>query len=69
MNTLIIALIVVAAAAVAVTLVRGILTMASGRDVTGARSNRLMTWRVALQAIAVLLVVALFLLSGRGGGN
>ncbi len=69
MNSLIIALIVVAAAAVAVTLVRGILTMASGRDVSGVRSNRLMTLRVVLQAVAVLLVVALFLLSGRGGGN
>ncbi len=69
MNSVIIILIVVAAVAVAVTLVRGILTMASGRDVTGTRSNQLMTWRVALQAIAVLLVVALFLLSGRGAGN
>jgi hypothetical protein len=67
MNSVIIALIVVAA--VAVTLVRGILTMASGKDVSGTRSNQLMFWRVALQAVAVLLVVALFLLSGRGGGN
>ncbi|WP_448581204.1 twin transmembrane helix small protein [Thermaurantiacus sp.] len=69
MNSVIIALILVAAAAVAVTLVRGVLTMASGKDVSGTRSNQLMFWRVALQAIAVLLVVALFLLSGRGGGN
>ncbi|MFN7174160.1 MAG: twin transmembrane helix small protein [Thermaurantiacus tibetensis] len=69
MDKVIIALIVVAAAAVAVTLVRGIFTMASGRDVSGVKSNRLMTARVVLQAVAILLVVILFLLYGRGAGG
>lgn len=69
MDKVIIALIVVAAAAVAVTLVRGIVTMASGKDVSGVKSNRLMTARVVLQAVAILLVVLLFLLYGRGAGG
>jgi hypothetical protein len=67
MDGFIIGLIVVAALATAFVLVRGILTMASGKDITGVKSNRLMTARVGLQAAAVVLVVLLFLLSGRGG--
>jgi predicted small integral membrane protein len=66
MNAALIALIVVAALLAAYVLVRGILLMASGKDLTGARSNRLMTMRVAFQALAILLVVILFLLSKRG---
>ncbi len=45
-------------------LVRGIFTMASGRDITGEKSNKLMTARVMLQAVAVILVVILFLVAG-----
>jgi predicted small integral membrane protein len=66
MNAALIALIVVAALLAAYVLVRGILLMASGKDLTGAQSNRLMTMRVAFQALAILLVVILFLLSKRG---
>ncbi|WP_448586357.1 twin transmembrane helix small protein [Thermaurantiacus sp.] len=68
MDQLLIALIVAAALATAYVLVRGVLTMAAGKDITGVKSNRLMTARVALQATAILLVVLLFLLSGRGAG-
>lgn len=64
MNALIITLIIVAALATAFVLVRGIFTMASGKDISGARSNKLMTARVMLQAVAVILVVILFLVAG-----
>jgi hypothetical protein len=64
MNAFIITLIIVAALATAFVLVRGIFTMASGRDITGEKSNKLMTARVMLQAVAVILVVILFLVAG-----
>jgi hypothetical protein len=69
MDSFIIVLIAITALAVAYVLVRGILTMASGKDITGERSNKLMTARVGLQALAVVLVVLLFVLFGRGAGG
>lgn len=70
MNAILIALIVLAAAATAYTLVRGIITMAQGKDVTGVQSNKLMAGRVAFQGLAILLVIILFMLGGRGlSGN
>ncbi len=66
MNTLLIILIVLAAAATAYVLVRGIITMAQGKDVSGVQSNKLMASRVAFQGLAILLVIILFLLGGRG---
>ncbi|MFQ3664697.1 MAG: HIG1 domain-containing protein [Sphingomonadaceae bacterium] len=69
MDSFIIVLIGFTALAVVYVLVRGILTMASGKDVTGQRSNQLMTARVMLQGAAVLLVVLLFVLFGRGAGG
>ena len=66
MNAILIALIVLAAAATAYVLVRGIITMAQGKDVSGVQSNKLMASRVAFQGLAILLVIILFMLSGRG---
>ncbi len=66
MNAILIALIVLAAAATAYTLVRGIITMAQGKDVTGVQSNKLMAGRVAFRGLAILLVILLFMLGGRG---
>lgn len=69
MNNFIIVLIVLAAAATAFALVRGLLNLASGRDITGEQSNRLMTMRVAFQAAAILLVLVLLAIGGRGLTN
>lgn len=66
MNGFIIALIVLAALATAYVLVRGIITMASGKDVTGEQSNRYMWKRVQYQGLAILLVIVLMLMMGRG---
>lgn len=66
MSNILIILIIIAAIATAVVLVKGILTMAQGKDVTGKRSNQLMSMRVMLQAVAILLVVLLLLVSRMG---
>lgn len=66
MNGFLIALIVLAALATAYVLVRGIITMASGKDIAGEQSNRYMWRRVQFQFLAVLLVVVLMLAMGRG---
>lgn len=68
MDNFIIVLIIIGAIATAVTLIRGVITMARGQDISGHKSNRLMGLRVLLQAITILLVIGLLILS-RGGGN
>lgn len=67
MSSLMILLIGVGAALTLYILVRGIVTMARGRDITGRQSNQLMVLRVIFQAATVLLVVVLFIMAGRGG--
>jgi hypothetical protein len=66
MNGFIIALIVLAALATGYVLVRGIITMASGKDITGEQSNNYMWKRVYFQFITIALVVLLALVMGRG---
>ena len=48
---------VLAALATLAVLVKGIITMASGKDISGRQSNKLMSYRVALQLAAVVLFV------------
>lgn len=69
MDTFIIILIVLAAIATAVVLVRGVIIMAQGKDVTGEQSNRMMNYRVRFQALTILLVVILFAALGRFGNG
>ena len=64
MTTLLIILIVLAALATLFVLVRGVITMAQGKDITGQRSQQLMRKRVMFQALAILLVVLLLVLAG-----
>ena len=67
MQTLLILLIVLAAGATLFVLVKGVIGMAQGKDVTGQRSQDLMRKRVMFQAIAIILVVLLLILAGGGG--
>ena len=67
MQTLLIILIVLAAGATLFVLVKGVIGMAQGKDVTGVRSQQLMRKRVIFQAVAIILVVLLLILAGRGG--
>lgn len=68
MQTFVFVLIILAALATLAVLVRGVITMAQGRDAGGVRSQALMRKRVMYQAVAIVLVV-LFLLIARGSGN
>lgn len=56
MKTSFVILIILAALATLGALVMGVVTMARGKDLTGARSNKLMGYRVMFQAITILLV-------------
>ncbi len=66
MNTIIIILIVLAAITTAVVLVRGVITMAQGKDIGGKQSNKMMSYRVAFQLLTILLVLLLLWVGGRG---
>jgi len=67
MQTILIILVALAALATLYVLVRGVIGMAQGQDVTGMRSQELMRKRVMFQAVAIILVVLLLLVfSDRG---
>ena len=66
MTALLIILIVLAAGATLFVLVKGVVGMAQGRDITGQRSQDLMRKRVMFQALAIILVVLLLLMAGGG---
>jgi len=67
MTGFVIVLIVLGALATAAVLVRGIIVMARGKDITGQQSNRLMSYRVLLQGLTVILVIILILMTRNGG--
>jgi hypothetical protein len=69
MQTLLIILITAAALATLFVLVKGVIGMAQGKDVTGQRSQELMRKRVMFQALAIVLVVLLLVMAGNGGGR
>ncbi len=66
LQTLLIILIVLAAGATLFVLVKGVIGMAQGKDVTGMRSQELMRKRVMFQGLAIVLVVLLLILAGGG---
>ena len=63
MSTILVILIVLAAGATLFVLAKGVIGMASGKDITGARSQDLMRKRVMFQAIAIVLVILLLLVA------
>lgn len=63
MQTILIILIALAAAATLFVLVKGVIGMAQGKDLTGARSQDLMRKRVMYQGFAIIFVVLLLLLA------
>lgn len=69
MQTLLIILVVLAALATLFILIRGVMNMAQGKDLTGARSQELMRKRVMFQAVTIILAVLLLLLAGGGSGS
>ena len=65
MDVFLFILIVIMAGATLFVLAKGVIGMAQGKDLTGARSQQLMRKRVMYQAVAIVLVV-LFLMVSSG---
>lgn len=67
MNWFLILLLAAAMAATAYVLVRGVMTMAQGKDLTGEQQQQWMRRRVQFQALAVILVIIILLAAGTAG--
>ena len=63
MNTLLLILLGLAMAATAYVLVRGVIAMASGKDVTGEQQQNWMRKRVMFQAIAIIIVMLILIVA------
>ena len=68
MNTLLISLLVLAMGATAYVLVRGVIAMASGKDVSGERQQNYMRKRVLFQAVAIIIVMLILVVAGQSRG-
>lgn len=64
MTTLMIILLVLVMGATAYVLVRGVMAMASGKDVTGQQQQNWMRKRVLYQGIAIMLVALILIFAG-----
>jgi hypothetical protein len=60
-------LIAIARAAVVVVLIVGVFAMARGGEFNDKYGNRMMRWRVALQALAVILMLVFVFIASQGG--
>ena len=67
MSIFLILLLLVAMGATAYVLVRGVLAMASGKDVTGQQQQNWMRKRVLYQAVAIVLVALILVMAGGSG--
>ena len=67
MNSFLLILLLVAMAAVAYVLVRGVIAMAQGKDVTGEVQQGYMQKRVLYQGVAIVIVVLILVLAGGRG--
>ncbi len=66
MNSILFILLLVAMAAVAYVLVRGVIAMANGKDVSGEVQQGYMQKRVLFQGIAIVIAVIILLIAGGG---
>ena len=64
MNTLLIVLLLLAMAATAYVLVRGVMAMAAGKDLSGEQQQNYMRKRVLFQAVAIVLVILILIVAG-----
>ena len=69
MRILLLILLLLAMAGVVYVLVRGVMAMASGRDVTGEQSQAWMRRRVLFQAVAIVLVILILVVAGASAGH
>ena len=68
MSAIMIILLLVALGAVAYVLVRGVVAMASGKDVTGQQQQDWMRKRVLFQAVAIVLVALILIVASGSKG-
>ena len=66
MNTLLVIALVAAMAATVYVLVRGVIAMANGKDVTGEVQQNYMQKRVLFQGIAIVIVILILVLASGG---
>ena len=64
MSIILVILLVLAMGATAYVLVRGVMAMASGKDISGERQQDYMRKRVLFQAIAIILVILILVAAG-----
>jgi hypothetical protein len=57
-------LLILAMGATAYVLIRGVMLMASGKDLTGEQSQQWMRRRVLFQAIAIVIVILILAVAG-----
>ena len=68
MNTILIILLVLAMGATAYVLVRGVIALASGKDLSGERQQDYMRKRVLFQAVAIIIVILILVVAGASRG-
>ena len=62
-QTILIVLMILTALTTLGVLARGIFIMARGKDVGGVQSNKMMSYRVAFQALTIVIIIVIFLLN------
>jgi NADH:ubiquinone oxidoreductase subunit 6 (subunit J) len=64
MTPILMILLLIAMAGVVYVLVRGVMAMASGKDMTGEQSQMWMRRRVLFQAVAIVIVILILFVAG-----
>ncbi len=64
MNIVLTILLLAAMGATAYVLVRGVMAMASGKDISGERQQNYMRKRVMFQAVAIIIVILILVMAG-----
>ena len=67
MNTVLTILLLLAMGATAYVLIRGVMAMASGKDISGERQQNYMRKRVLFQAAAIIIVILILVVAGASG--
>jgi NADH:ubiquinone oxidoreductase subunit 6 (subunit J) len=69
MTPVLMILLLLAMAGVVYVLVRGVMLMASGKDLTGEQSQQWMRKRVLFQAVAIVIVILILMVAGKSAGH
>ena len=67
MNAILIILLILAMGATAYVLVRGVMAMASGKDISGEQQQNYMRKRVLFQGVAIVIIVLILVVAGQAG--